>query len=82
MKTGILRAFLALSIIICALPLGACAARSHAREVEELLVAQTLGLDWSAQGVSVSLASRAQAGKSGKPARLRGDGPSVTECRD
>lgn len=74
------RALLALTIIICGPGLGGCAARVRGREVEQLLVAQTIGLDGGAQGVTVSLASRAVAGKNGSPARLLGVGPSVTEA--
>ena len=47
------RALLALTIIICGPGLGGCAARVRGREVEQLLVAQTIGLDGGAQGVTV-----------------------------
>ena len=48
-----------LSIIIVAPLLSGCALRAQGREVEQLLIVQAMGLDRTAGGVCVSLASGA-----------------------
>ena len=72
------RLLLFLFIIIVGLCLGGCGLRSQAREVDELLVAQTLGFDNAAQGVLLSLASAGGASPDEPPVRLESRGPSVT----
>ncbi len=51
--------FTLLLIILFALSLGGCGIFAKAREVEHMLVIQTLGLDRSKSGVRLSLASGA-----------------------
>ena len=72
------KSLLAFLYIISALLLGGCGLRDQAREAEELLVVQTLGCDTRRGGVRVSLASAAGGGADGSPARLTGEGPSIT----
>lgn len=74
------RAFLLLlTIIIMAPLLAGCALHTQAREVEQLLIVQTMGLDRSG-GMSVSLASGSSLSADGKPVRLLGRGASITQA--
>ena len=70
--------FTLLLIILFALSLGGCGIFAKAREVEHMLVIQTLGLDRSKSGVRLSLASTAGASDIQHPTRMQGDGPSIT----
>lgn len=73
------RALLLLLMVCLCLPLGGCAGLyAETREVEELLVIQTLGLDPAEEGVSLSLASGAGVRAAGSPSRLHGTAPSIT----
>ena len=77
------RSLCALIIIIVCVSLGGCGLRQQAREVEQLLVIETLGFDRSAQGVRLSMASSSSSGTDGQPRRLQGEAASVTaaiEC--
>lgn len=65
------------SIIMVSLCLGGCGLRGQAREVDQLLVVQTLGFDPGPQGVRLSLSSAGTSPDS-PPVRLQGEGPSVT----
>ena len=69
-----------LSIIIVAPLLSGCALRAQGREVEQLLIVQAMGLDRTAGGVCVSLASGADQAATGTPVRLQGSGSSVTQA--
>ena len=69
--------------ILCllALPLllsGCAGIYANTREVEELLVIQTMGLDDDPAGVRLTLASGAGVHAEGAPLRLEGRGPSIT----
>lgn len=67
-----MRRAISLLIIICMLcPLTACGSiYSNYREMEQLLVLRTLGFDYSAGGVTLSLASGADEAHGGSPIRL------------
>ena len=67
-----------LLIIVCTLSLGGCGIFAKAREVEHMLVIQTLGLDRSRRGVRLSLASTASGRELQSPTRMQGEGPSIT----
>ena len=79
MKRGILILFL-----LCSLPaLSGCAGiYANDREVEQLLVIQTLGLDYSGERVLLSLASGAGVKAAGSPSRLQGSAPSITTAME
>lgn len=65
--------------ILCPLSLGGCSGiYANTREVEDLLVIQTMGLDDDPAGVHLTLASGAGAGADSTPLRLEGRGPSIT----
>ncbi len=68
-------------IIICLLlPLSGCSGiYSNFREIEQLLVIQTMGLDYSPEGISLSLASGANS-MSSSPILLHGTGVSITSA--
>ena len=61
-------------IIIVGLCLGGCGLREQAREVDELLVMQTMGLDSDPRGVLLSLSSAAGAAPDNPPVRLQSAG--------
>lgn len=66
---------------LLALPLllsGCAGIYANTREVEELLVIQTMGLDDDPAGVHLTLASGAGVHADGAPLRLEGRGPSIT----
>ena len=65
-------------IIIVGLCLGGCGLREQAREVDELLVMQTMGLDSDPRGVLLSLSSAAGAAPDNPPVRLQSAGASIT----
>ena len=75
---------IALTIIICMLPcLNGCDRRTYKhREVEQLLVIQTLGLDVKSGGVFLSLASSAENSQSGGPRQLSGAGSTVSSAME
>ncbi len=75
MKT---RTLAALTIIILCLCLTGRGLRGQAREADQLLVVQTMGLDTGARGVLLSLASAAGPEAEQPPLRLRSEGLSVT----
>lgn len=70
------------TIIILCILLSGCALRAQAREVDQLLVMQTMGVDVGGGGVLLSLSSAAggDAEADRKPVRLEGRGPSITEA--
>ena len=73
------RIFLLFIIVTLALPLGGCAGiYANTREVEQLLVIQTMGLDADSAGVRLSLASGAGVQAAGSPSRLHGTAPTIT----
>ncbi|MGX8692413.1 MAG: Ger(x)C family spore germination C-terminal domain-containing protein [Clostridia bacterium] len=64
-------------IMVLGLCLGGCGLRGQAREVDQLLVVQTLGYDPGPQGVLLSLSSAGTSPES-PPVRLDGGGRSVS----
>lgn len=76
-----MKKIISLLIIICLLiSLSGCnGIYTNFREVEQLLVIQTMGLDYSPEGISLSLASGANS-KSSSPILLHGTGVSVTSA--
>ena len=72
------KAVLLLFIIIVGLGLGGCGLREQAREVDELLVVQTMGCDPDPRGVLLSLSSAAGATPDSPPVRLQSAGTSIT----
>lgn len=73
------KAFIIIILFILSLSLTGCGLRSQAREVDQLLVVQTMGLDPAPEGVWLSLAAPGTAG-SQAPLRLESRGPSVTRA--
>ncbi len=71
-------AVLLLFIIIISLCLGGCGLREQAREVDQLLVVQTMGYDTDPEGVLLSLSSAAGATPDSPPVRLKSAGASIT----
>lgn len=67
-------------IVLVPLLLGCGSIYSNFREVEHLLVIQTMGIDRSEEGIELSLASAAD--KSSGPIRLSGQGKSITTAID
>ena len=69
-------------IVICMLPcLSGCGSiYSNYREVEQLLVIQTMGLDTLSDGVRLTLAAPSTTGNTGSPVSLSGDGQSITSA--
>ncbi len=79
MKSTLYKIIAALLCLGAALSLSGCAGLyANVREVEDLLVIQTLGLDGDPAGVRLTLASGAGAAADDAPLRLEGRGPSVT----
>ena len=67
------------SILALLLPLSGCAGfYANVREVEQLLVIQTMGLDSEGSGVRLSLASGTGIRAAGSPVRLFAQAPTVT----
>lgn len=67
-------------ILCCALCLCGCGLREQAREVDQLLVAQAMGLDTGEGGFLLSLSSAAGSESGSPPMRLEGHGPSVVSA--
>lgn len=74
-----MKRLLLLLLMVCALPLSGCAGIwANTRQVDQLLVIQTMGLDAESGGVRLSLASGAGIRAAGSPSRLQGVAPTVT----
>ena len=69
-------------IIVSAFLLPGFGLRAQARELEQLLVVQAMGLDRSAEGVRLSLASKGGSEPGSAPVRLAGSGPSAAAARE
>ena len=69
-------------IIVSAFLLPGFGLRAQARELEQLLVVQTMGLDRSAEGLRLSLASKGGSEADSAPVRLAGSGPSAAAARE
>ena len=68
-----------LGFLLQPIALSGCAGLwTNAREVEDLLVIQTMGLDDDPAGIRLTLASAAGLHADGRPLRMEGRGPSVT----
>lgn len=78
-----MKRFLSLLIIICALPaLSGCGSiYSNYREIQQLMVVQTMGIDREKSGVQVSMAAAAEA-SGGGPRRMSAQGSTVTAAID
>lgn len=78
-----MKRFLSLLIIICALPtLSGCSSiYSNYREIQQLMVVQTMGIDREKGGVQVSMAAAAEA-SGGGPRRMSAQGSTVTAAID
>lgn len=59
-----------------------CGIYANYREVEELLVLQTMGLDYMPGGVHLSLSAAAESSPGTGPVRLEGRGGSITDAID
>lgn len=75
-----MKRLLAFLLVLALLPtLSGCAGiYANTREVEQLLVIQTMGLDTAEEGVGLSLASGAGIHAAGSPVRLHGAAGSIT----
>lgn len=75
-----MKKLLSLFFIICMLPLlGGCGSiRSNYREVEQILAIQTMGVDYLADGVRLTLAAPSTARSEDSPVYLTGSGESVS----
>lgn len=78
MKLRLARAARALIIIMVGLCLGGCGLHSQAREVDQLLIVQTLGFDTGGPGLVLSLSSGGRTGS--PPERLLASGASITQA--
>ena len=78
-----MKRFLSLLIIICALPaLSGCGSiYSNYREIQQLMVVQTMGIDREKGGVQVSMAAAAEA-SGGGPRRMSAQGSTITAAID
>ena len=78
-----MKRFLSLLIIICSLPaLNGCGSiYSNYREIQQLMVVQTMGIDREKGGVQVSMAAAAEA-SGGGPRRMSAQGSTVTDAID
>ena len=78
-----MKRFLSLLIIICSLPaLSGCGSiYSNYREIQQLMVVQTMGIDREKGGVQVSMAAAAEA-SGGGPRRMSAQGSTVTDAID
>ena len=78
-----MKRFLSLLIIICALPaLSGCGSiYSNYREIQQLMLVQTMGIDREKGGVQVSMAAAAEA-SGGGPRRMSAQGSTVTAAID
>jgi len=72
-----------LYIIVCSLLLSGCGSiYSNYREVEQLLVIETMGFDYLPGGVQLTLASGISSGSSQGPIKLSGVGPTISAAMD
>ena len=78
-----MKRFLSLLIIICFLPaLGSCSSiYSNYREIQQLMVVQTMGIDQAQGSVQVSMAAAADAAGDG-PRRMTARGSTITDAID
>lgn len=78
-----MKRFLSLLIIICSLPaLSGCGSiYSNYREIQQLMVVQTMGIDREKGGVQVSMAAAAEA-SGGGPRRMNAQGSTITAAID
>ena len=78
-----MKRFLSLLIMMCALPaLSGCSSiYSNYREIQQLMVVQTMGIDREKGGVQVSMAAAAEA-SGGGPRRMSAQGSTVTAAID
>lgn len=78
-----MKRFLSLLITICSLPaLSGCGSiYSNYREIQQLMVVQTMGIDREKGGVQVSMAAAAEA-SGGGPRRMSAQGSTVTAAID
>lgn len=78
-----MKRFLSLLIIMCALPaLSGCSSiYSNYREIQQLMVVQTMGIDREKGGVQVSMAAAAEA-SGGGPRRMSAQGSTITAAID
>lgn len=77
-----MKRFLIIYIVIFALPLSGCKSiYNNYKEIEQLLVVQTMGLDTQGGGVLLSLASAAGSNGS-SPRRLHSSGESITTAME
>ena len=78
-----MKRFLYLLIIMCALPaLSGCSSiYSNYREIQQLMVVQTMGIDREKGGVQVSMAAAAEA-SGGGPRRMSAQGSTITAAID
>ena len=78
-----MKRFLFLLIIMCALPaLSGCSSiYSNYREIQQLMVVQTMGIDREKGGVQVSMAAAAEA-SGGGPRRMSAQGSTITAAID
>ena len=78
-----MKRFLSLLIIICSLPaLSGCGSiYSNYREIQQLMVVQTMGIDREKGGIQVSLAAAAEAAGS-EPRRMTAQGATITDAID
>ena len=78
-----MKRFLSLLIIICSLPaLSGCSSiYSNYREIQQLMVVQTMGIDREKGGVQVSMAAAAEA-SGGGPRRMSAQGSTITAAID
>lgn len=78
-----MKRFLSLLIIICSLPaLNGCGSiYSNYREIQQLMVVQTMGIDREKGGVQVSMAAAAEA-SGGGPRRMSAQGSTITAAID
>ena len=78
-----MKRFLSLLIIMCALPaLSGCSSiYSNYREIQQLMVVQTMGIDREKGGVQVSMAAAAEA-SGGGPRQMSAQGSTITAAID
>lgn len=77
-----MKRFLSLLIIICFLPaLSSCSVYANYREIQQLMVVQSMGLDREKGTVQVSMAAAAEA-SGGGPKRMTAQGATITAAID
>lgn len=77
-----MKRLIAIILTLAMLPLlcGCGSLYTNYREMEQLLVLQTMGLDAEQQGLTLSLASAAEAGSGGSPTRLQIKGSTIASA--